>query len=307
MKYSETRIYKLAKESRRLAQKVVPAYSSKFSKKTYTQDQHVAVLCIKTKATKKFYETEEALINMPMVCEALGLKQVPDYTTMCKALKRLRSKVLIVLLYLTACLLPQSGNTSTDSTGLDRRHSSRHYIKRCKIRIRSMKVTFLIDTKELTILAVHITATRKHDTQIIMPLVNKAAERFLIKVLAGDKGYDAKSIRDELRRMGIRPLIKHREFKPIDKAHNARIKKKDYNRRTMNETVNSMIKRKYSDMLYTKSFWNQVKEVLLMAVVHNIERKISKISVIYWRISTEVINLKPSKLLICLMAKNKNK
>jgi len=140
MEYSETRIYKLSLEAQRLAKKVVPKYSSKFSKKTYTQDQHIAILCIKAKATKKFYETEEALSNMPMVCEALGLSQVPDYTTMCKVMKRLKTKVLIVLLYLSACLLPCTGNTSADATGFDRRHNSKHYVKRCKILIKSMKV-----------------------------------------------------------------------------------------------------------------------------------------------------------------------
>jgi IS5 family transposase len=209
MKYSETRIYKLSKESQRLAKKVVPAYSSKFSKKTYTQDQHIAVLCIKTKITKKFYETEDVLINMPMVQEVLGLNKVPDYTTMCKALKRLRSKVLIVLLYLSACLLPCSGKSSTDSTGFDRRHSSKHYVKRCKIKLKSMKVTFLIDTIYLTVIGVYITVTRKHDTQIIMPLVGKTVKKFLIEILTGDKGYDDKKVRDKLRCMGIRPLIKH--------------------------------------------------------------------------------------------------
>jgi len=284
MEYSETRIYKLSLEAQRLAKKVVPKYSSKFSKKTYTQDQHIAVLCIKAKVTKKFYETEEALSNMPMVCEAIGLKQVSDYTTMRKAMGRLKTKVLIVLLYLSACLLPCTGNTSIDATGFDRRHNSKHYVKRCKILIKSMKVTFLIDTKQLTILGLHITSTRKHDTQIVMPLVNRAVESFLIKVLTADKGYDDKKIRDNLRLMGIRPLIRHREFKPIDIAHNARMKNKDYNQRVKNETVNSMIKRKYSDTLCTKTFWKQVKEVLFMAVVHNIERKLS---VIYLRISIE--------------------
>jgi IS5 family transposase len=289
MEYSETRIYKLAKESQRLARKVVKPYSSRFSKKTFTQDQHIAILCIKTKVTKKFYETEEVLSMMPPVQGALGLTQVPDYTTMCKALKRLRSRILVVLLYLSACLLPCSGETGIDGTCFDRRHSSKHYIKRCKIRIGSMKVTFIVDTKHMTILGVHITVTRKHDTQIIIPLVNKTAMKFLIKVLTGDKGYDDQKIRKELRSMGIRPLIRHREFKPVNKAQNARMKKKDYHQRSKTETVNSMVKRKYSDTLYTKTFWNQVKEVLFMAVVHNIERKIM---VIYWRISIEPTNLK---------------
>lgn len=288
MKYSETRIYKLARETQKLAQEVVPPYSSKFSKKTYTQDQHLAILCIKTKAGRKYRDTEELLVNMPRVQEALGLDQVPDYSTMCRAMKRLRSKVLIVLLYLTACLLPPSGKAAIDSTGFDKRHSSRHYVQRCNMKLGSMKTTFIVDTDTLAILAVHATVTRKHDTKIILPMTRKARKKFEIKVLPGDKGFDDRGVREELREMGIRPLIKHREFRPIDKAHNARMNSGDYHQRSMTETVNSMLKRKYDDTLYTKGYWNQYKEILLMAVVHNIERKMDEICVICWRIATKL-------------------
>ena len=292
MKYSETSIYKLAKESRRLAQGVVPAYSCKFSKKTFTQDQHIAVLCIKVKARQKLRETEEMLVNMPDICKALGLTQVPDFTTLCKAMKRLRNKVLIVLLYLSASALPSSGKASIDATGFDKRHSSKHYVKRCRMKLGSMKTTFVVDTDTLAILVAHMTVTRKHDSKIILPLVKKAGKVFRITVLPADKGYDDKAVRDELRRMGIRPLIKHRKFKPINKAQNKRMNSKDYHQRSMSETVNSMLKRKYDDTLHTKNYWNQCKEILLMAVVHNIERNITKITFIYWRMSTKLMKWK---------------
>lgn len=265
----------------------MPAYSSKFSKKTYTQDQHVAVLCIQKKTRQKLRGTEELVADMPEVRKALGLKQSPDFTTMCRAMKRLKVKVLIVLLYMSACLLPASGKASIDATGFDRRHSSKHYVKRCKMKLGSMKTTFVVDTDTLCILAVHATVTRKHDSKIILPLVGKAKGRFIIKELPADKGYDDKYVRDVLRSMGIRPLIKHREYKPRDKTHNARMKKKDYHRRSLSETVNSMIKRKYDDTLHTKDFWNQYSEVLLMAFVHNMERKVTFYCLIWLRIATE--------------------
>jgi len=287
MKYSETRIYKLACELDKLARKAVPEYSSKFSKRTFTQNQHVAVLCIKAKMRQKLRETEEMLANMPKVREALGLSQVPDFTTMCKAMKRLRAKVFMVLLFLTACLVACSGKASIDATGFDKRHSSKHYVKRCKMRLGSMKVTLVVDTGTLMVLAVHSTVTRKHDSKIILSLTEKALSQFIIKALCADKGYDDKAVRDALRAMGIRPLIPHREFKPIDKAHNARMSKTDKHRRSLSETENSVIKRKYDDTLYTKSFWKQCKEVLIMCCVANIERYLSVYSLIFLRISTE--------------------
>ncbi|MCX5638803.1 MAG: IS5 family transposase [Planctomycetota bacterium] len=289
MEYSETTIYKLACELDRQARKAVPEYSSKFSKKTFTQNQHVAILCLKNKLRQKLRETEEMLLNMPTVCEAIGLRIVPDFSTMCKAMQRLRAKVFMVLLFLTASLVPCSGKASIDSTSLDKRHSSKHYVKRCKMTLGAMKVTLVIDTETLMILAVHATVTRKSDMKIILPLTEKASLQFVIKTLCGDKGYDDKAVRDALRSMGIRPLIPHREFNDKYKHYNEMMNQSDKHRRSMSETDNSLIKRKYDDTLYTKAFWKQYKEVLTMCCVANIERYLSAYALIWLRISTKPI------------------
>ena len=166
------------------------------------------------------------LANMSHLCEAIGLARVPDFTTTCKSMKKLESKVFAVLLYLSASVIPSNGNMSIDATGFDRRHCSKHYVKRCKMTFGSMKTTFIVDTDILCILCVHATAGRKHDTKIVLPAVESTRSGFAIKTLCGDKGYDDKAVRDSLRSMGIRPLIPHREFKPVDKAHNARMNAK---------------------------------------------------------------------------------
>jgi len=168
-------------------------------------------------------------MESPHICEALRLKEFPDFTTSCKQYAKFERKVLIIMIYLSACLLPRSGRGGIDSTGYDRRHNSKHYVKRCRLTIQSLKVTFLIHQKHLKTLAVHITASRKHDSQIVLPLVEQYEGEFeeFLNSLCGDKGYDAKEIRDKLRDRGTRPLIPHRKFKPIDRAHNARFKKKD--------------------------------------------------------------------------------
>ena len=84
-------------------------------------------------------------------------------------------------------------------------------------------------------------------------------------------------------KFGIRPIIKHRVFSRLDKAHNARLDKKLCGQRSKNETVNSSVKRKYGEHVYSRKWWNQFKEIYMMAVLHNVERKMI---VIYVRIST---------------------
>jgi IS5 family transposase len=42
----------------------------------------------------------------------------------------------------------------------------------------------------------------------------------------------------------VRPLIKHREFTSLDKAHNPRLDEEMYGQRAMSESVFSMIKQR---------------------------------------------------------------
>ena len=52
----------------------------------------------------------------------------------------------------------------------------------------------------------------------------------------------------------MRPLIliKHREYKPYDKAANARMDEELYHKRSLAETVNSVIKREYEDSVSSR-------------------------------------------------------
>ena len=74
--------------------------------------------------------------------------------------------------------------------------------------------------------------------------VSNSARRYAgeLQTLAADRGYDSQSLRETLREMSIRPLVKHRVFAPYDHAHNARIEDDLYNQRSMTETANSSVK-----------------------------------------------------------------
>ena len=272
MEYSETRFLKLTHALYGKAKGVCPAYSSKFSKKTYTQHQHIALCGLKKRLKADYRDLVDILSEMPRVLEALGLSQMPDYTTLCKAFGRLSKLVFVIMLELT---LPDnlSGTYGIDATGLTRSKISKHYVKRCKIRIKSMKTTLLINSDEQLIVGVHSTTTRRHDTKIILPMVAKCNQE--IKKLLGDKGYDDNKVREGLKSVGIKPIIPYREFTILDKLANSKLDKPTYNRRVLNETVNSVIKRKYGEELVSKKWTNQKKEVFLLCILHNIERQIT--------------------------------
>ncbi len=148
-----------------------------------------------------------------------------------------------VLLNVSLADLPLSGVTGIDASGFERAHASTHYTKRTNLTIQQLKATLLVDTATNAILDVHVTTTRKHDTQIAPQVVKRNAAS--IEVLTGDKGYDDQKLRRFSHDHNIRPLIKHREFTPLHKAWNARLDSDFYHRRNMNETVNAAIKQRF--------------------------------------------------------------
>ena len=282
MKYSLTRIYKLTVALYSRAKRVCPAYSSKFSKKTYTQHQLLVLLGLKKRLKEDYRDVIDLVSEMPRIQQTMELDQIPNYSTPCKALARLSKLVLVILLELS---VPDglSGIYGMDATGLARSHISRHYAKRCGIRIKSMKSTLLVNCDKQLIVGLHTTTSRKHDTKIILPVVAKCMQH--IDTLVADKGYDDNKVRNALKSVNIKPVIPYREFTELDKIANCKMDKSTYHRRALTETVNSVIKRKYGDELVSRKWRNQQKEVYLLCILHNLERQIS---VIYIRISTKL-------------------
>ena len=90
--------------------------------------------------------------------------------------------------------------------------------------------------------------------------------------LTADKGYDCNWLRENLRELSIRPLIKHCINKPYDHAHNARIDEDLYGQRAMSETVNSSVKRSLDVALRARSWYREFREIALMCAVYNIRK-----------------------------------
>ena len=258
----------------------LPEYSSKFSRKDYTLRQHVVLLCLKIKLKQRYREFCEIIDLMPEIKQMLGLDKTPHWTTLDKVFLKLRNHVFAALLQ-TDC----SGYVCIDATSFDRGHASLRYQIRCKLQIKSLKATFLVDMHKQEIVDVHCTMTRKHDTKIVLPLT----KHYRLRVLCADMGYDDRKVRNSLKSRGVRPIIPYRQFMKKHRYWNSMIDMKLYHKRSISETVNSVIKRKYTDTLYSKDWRNQFKELKLLAIVYNIDRKVR----IYLRFSTELVNHNP--------------
>ena len=79
----------VAQEALRLAREALPAYSSKYSRKDFTQHQLFAVLALKTFLKTDYRGVAQFLADFAELRADLGLTKVPNYSTLCYAEQRL--------------------------------------------------------------------------------------------------------------------------------------------------------------------------------------------------------------------------
>src|ERR1051325_5710392 len=82
----------VAREALRLAQGSLPPYSSKYSRKDYTQHQLFALLALKTFFKTDYRGVTQLLADFAELRQDLGLAEVPHYSTLCYAAGRLLKK-----------------------------------------------------------------------------------------------------------------------------------------------------------------------------------------------------------------------
>ena len=205
------------------------------------------------------------LLNLP-------LHGFPGPSTLCKSFHRTPMAVWRRLLKRSAELLDQSGHAAVDSTFLTRERASPHYLRRIDRSVETLKVTFLVDIADQAITDVHCSTRWPNDAKIGPKLARRNVEA--LKSLSADKGYDSNAFREELRESGVRPLIKHRLYQPIDHAHNARLDADMYNQRSLVEAVNSVVKRSVRGTVASRKWFTQFREIVLIASVYNINRAI---------------------------------
>jgi len=213
----------------------------------------------------------DVLHEMHGIVEKLNLEptELPDFTTVCTRKQRLKMAVWRTLLRLSADLHDTGDVQAIDATGFDRHSASRHYANQTGYTFRSVKTTALVDCETSTVLDIHCSMKQPHDTQVGRQVLTRNLNR--LQIVTADKGYDWDDLREELREADVRPVIKHREFSPLDMAHNARHDDDVYHQRSVVEAVFFALKQRYGDTLRARTWFGQFRELVLKAGVRNIE------------------------------------
>jgi len=237
----------------------------------------VSIHCLRIYLDTSYRMTIDLLKEMPQITGEIGLDvaDLPHPSTVCKAFDRIEMSVCRVLLRQSAQLHDPSKHGAIDATFYERSAASRHYCQRISYRVQKLKVTKLVDTDTQAVLDVHCSTNREgSDADLAEQIARRNAGD--LRSLAADKGYDKQSLREALRELDIRPLIKHRIFAPYDHAHNARIDEQRYNQRSMTETVNSAVKRSLGFAVRARTWFREFREIALMCMVYNIKRAVKQ-------------------------------
>jgi IS5 family transposase len=262
-----------------LAQKAVvgdPASAFEPGESGYADWVIVALHGLREYLGHSYRQLLDVLHEMPRIVSKLGLEvaELPDFTTVCTRMQDLEMARWRVLLRLSADLHEPGEVQAIDATGFDRRAASRRYARRTNYTFTAVKTTVLVDCETSTILDIHCSMKRPHDTQIGEQLLKRNLDQ--VETITADKGYDWDELRGKLREAGVRPVIKHREFSSLDAAHNARLDDETYHRRSVVESVIRSLKQRFGDTLRARTWFGQFRELALKAAVKNIEAALSR-------------------------------
>ena len=281
----------------RAARDVLPNFSRPKSPKKFTQPQLVACLIVKEFQRKDYRAMQVMLSEWSDLRDALELTSVPHFTTLCQAARRLLTKqttdrllgATLALCREAKLLDNESKLAAIDSTGLETRHVSAYFTKRCKrhaghLKHRFPKLSAVCDTASHLILGSVIDRGPKPDSIEDEQTLCEALKQQWFTTLLGDAGYESERFhsvcRDDL---GIRSIIptcqrgrprKDGKPLPVRGKHRKRMRenfpKKLYGQRWQIETVFSMFKRNLGSALRSRRYQNQSREIRARILAHNL-------------------------------------
>jgi len=124
--------YKFIKRAVIISKRILPPYSSKFSKKKYKQDQLFVILLYKAWTNKSYCDIIEVISSNPSFIALLSLPEVPHFTMIQKFCKRISTKLIeSIFNKVVRSFHGLLGNiTIIDSTGFSVNYLSFYYDKR---------------------------------------------------------------------------------------------------------------------------------------------------------------------------------
>ena len=281
-------------EALSVGERCLRPYAHRFSPHVYTQPQLFACLVLKTFFRLDYRGIVALLRDFSDLQEALELKFVPHFTTLQKASRRLLLAPHARHLFHTTVRrflkrrrrVPRA---AFDSTGLDLGRRSFYYVRRRQkvdqpwktiAYSRFAKLEAAVDCDSHFLLAVLVGRGPQVDVNRFVPLLEATLQNCDPLSVLADAGYDSEANHNHAHKQGVRTYIPAKIGRPTDKLpkgrHRRRMRQRlnkdygQYGQRWQVETGFSMLKRRLTSTVNARTYWNQCRELLLLALTFNI-------------------------------------
>jgi len=270
----------------RLGQCHLSRYGSVKSRKDFTQPQLMACLILRAYLKATYRDFCDQLSVSSELREALGLRKVPDYSTLCKyASKPGTQKVLEAMLVTLAqemqALDPSERcEAGMDATGMETTGASVHYRTRTGTKRKAyLKLSVLVLFGTLVPAAIALDQGPSNDKRSARELLPKARDAVQPDVLYADAGYDAEWIHRFCHEdWGVQSVIKpacHRESPGgfyRGRMTDAALKTLGYARRWLVESYISGLKRTTGWFLNSRTTPSQKVETACKVLAYALRR-----------------------------------
>jgi hypothetical protein len=182
-----------------VARRQLSDYACPKSKHTFTQPQLLACLVLRALKKLTYRGTTELLEASDALRESLGLDRVPAHTTLIEFAKKLSPQTLDGLIGQVLQGLQEKGlvvqAVAIDSTGIETRAASTHYLSRSKGRRSGyLKLALAVACTSIVLVAATVGVGPGNDLAEAPHLLWRSASRCSPDWLLADRGYDAEKV-----------------------------------------------------------------------------------------------------------------
>lgn len=265
----------------------IPRSFSKKNNNVFSNEQHIIMQVLMQLEGKR-------LRDMPAFLELLvvelELQRIPCFSTINKFSLRTKSMWISVLIS-NLVKSNQRSLVAIDGTGFSLIKRSTYFSTVVGEIKQFIQCVAAADIKRKLITAVRLRLRKRNENIDVNYLMKSTKKQMPVDVFVADKAFDSKKNHDRAEKYGARFIAPVRKMKKQGfKVRDYRRKKlienfprKIYNKRSVIESIFSVIKRRFGSLIYGKKFRAQKNEVLFRIIAYNIERLINNPSrIIYF-------------------------
>jgi hypothetical protein len=303
---AEVGLLALARTAWEVGRAVLPPYRTRFSKHQFTQPQLLAILCLMRYEDWTFREAEVRLREHRELRQTLGLKRVPDFTTLYRFLGRLDDQTIDRAVGETVRRMRgwrhcghRRARVAVDATGLAQGAVSTFFVRRLHHHGQKLlpwrhwlKWVVVVDLDQQFLLSQSARRGPWNDCANLPTMVEAASHHTRIGLVLADAEFDSERNHTYIRRrLGAQSVIPAKRGKKTWRLRGVRAEmrrafpRRIYRRRALIESVFSSVKRKLSARAPGRLLPMQQRQALLLGLSFNLYRLRHRY--LFLRMSTE--------------------